>query len=113
MTPARQNRTKSFDLVGLGTTALDDGVVHAGEREVADELGDVIGAAERAHGGCERVEQLGMGRGEIGGIPVGEARTVDRKRARRFGRLGIARLREHALDPAAQLGLGIGGRRDP
>src|SRR5947207_14889668 len=96
----KTERDEALDLLRLGMTAMSNRVVHACERELADEGRVLIGAAERSNRGRERGEKLGARRGEILRVAIGQPCAVDRERAGRVRRGRVARLREHAFDPA-------------
>src|SRR5439155_15450231 len=104
---------EALHLLRLWVTAMRDRVVHAREREFADERRVLIGAAERANRRRERREELGARGSEIVRVTIGEPRAVDREGARGVRRDRVAGLSEHAFDPAPYLRFGIGGGADP
>src|ERR1700720_1486091 len=77
-------RHETLHLLRLRMTAMRDRIVHARKRELAHEGGVLIVAAERTDGRLERVEELGAGRGEVGGVAIGESGTVDGERSGRL-----------------------------
>ena len=103
------------DVLEARRLVAGDGVLGAAHRQVVDRVrvASRVAARGRHRRAQRRHDLLALRRGRLG-VALGEPRPVHRERSGVRGRLGVAGLLEHPLDPGRDLaGTGLGAGHPP